>query len=717
MGTLNRREFLTALGAGAAALPVLGAAGQDAAAGTTATGAGGPQLWIDPKMAALPARPWRKIHEDFHNTEHIGKICEAFNADEWGDRLEAGNVNAIVVFAKDMHGYFYYPSKFGPVHPGLSIDLLGAQVAACRQRKIAVYAYYCTTWDHHLAGTHHEWLMLKRDGSNYLPKKGQTPGWTALCLGQQSFVDLMVEHTREFVSRYELDGAWYDMAEPIAPECHCAECVRALKAAGKDPKDAEAQRARQNQLFLDFHRTMRATVRAARPGCQVDFNDIGLSRLGDRAQLIDNNDIEALPTGSGWGYFYFPAQVRYARTHGVTCYGMTGRFKSAWADFGGLKQPAQLDVELASIVANAARCDIGDQLPPSGRLDPAVYHVIGKSYGRIKRLEPWLEGAVPVTEAALLVPGTALERMKQDYVYGMVKLLLESRVQFDVVEPDQPWERYGMVIVPDEMRVEPALEGRLHAFIKGGGAAIAIHQGGLLAGEERSWLERYGLRYAGASPFKPAYLVPEVNFTGDIPKYEYALYEGASQWRAEGAAKVLARLGEPKFQRSAEHYTSHAQTPFDHLTDYAAVARSGAVGLVGFPLGRSYFQQGYWVYRAAFQKLLEEVLPARLVESSAPLSTEITVTHQAAEKAGGRERYMVHIINFSALRATPQHPAFHEDPIPLTDVRVRLRLPVKVGQARAVDAGREIAVRPAEGGGVEFVVPRVPIHEIVCLEV
>ena len=68
------------------------------------------------------------------------------------------------------------------------------------------------------------------------------------------------------------------------------------------------------------------------------------------------------------------------------------------------------------------------------------------------------------------------------------------------------------------------------------------------------------------SPFKPAYLVPQTNMTGDIPSYEYALYEGASQWRAQSPAVTLALLGEPLFQRSPEHYTSHAQTPFDHLT-------------------------------------------------------------------------------------------------------------------------------------------------------
>ena len=131
MNSPNRREFLAVAGSA-----TLAAAASPAAArpGTA------PKVWIDPHLAALPARPWRKVHLDFHNSQHVARIGEQFNADQFRDRLLKGNVSAIVVFAKDMHGYFYYPSKYGPVHPGLKIDLLGAQVAALRKRGIAVYA-------------------------------------------------------------------------------------------------------------------------------------------------------------------------------------------------------------------------------------------------------------------------------------------------------------------------------------------------------------------------------------------------------------------------------------------------------------------------------------------------------------------------------------------------------------------------------------------------
>jgi len=343
--------------------------------------------------------------------------------------------------------------------------------------------------------------------------------------------------------------------------------------------------------------------------------------------------------------------------------------------------------------------------------------VIGKSYGKIKALEPVLEGAAPVTEAAMLIPAVPFDRLRDDYLYGVTKLMLEARLQFDVVEPSQEWCRSGLVVLPDAFRPDAATVERLHAYVAKGGAVLVIDDAGLVAGGGAGWLERYGLTYAGASPFKPAYLVPKAPFTGDIPTYEYALYDGAAQWRAAAPAASLAALGEPLFQRSGQRFTSHAQTPFDHVTDYAALARSGRVGLLAFPAGASYYRTGYWVYRAAFEKLLSELLPARLVETDAPLSTELTVTRQLADAAAKRpERYLVHVINWSANRKAPPHPEVFESPTPLRDVTVRLNLPLKVKAARAVTSGEKLRARAVKGG-VEVVVPRVAIHEVVSLEV
>src|SRR5919202_1216265 len=134
-----------------------------------------------------------------------------------------------------MHSYFYYPSTYGPVHPGLKRDLLGEQVVACRKRNIKVYAYYCVTWANYLAEHHPEWLMWKRDRTTYLLRFDETPGWTALCLSNEDFVQLVPDHSREIITSYDIDGIWYDMPYPREGECFCSNCLATLRARGRDP--------------------------------------------------------------------------------------------------------------------------------------------------------------------------------------------------------------------------------------------------------------------------------------------------------------------------------------------------------------------------------------------------------------------------------------------------------------------------------------------------
>jgi hypothetical protein len=76
---------------------------------------------------------------------------------------------------------------------------------------------------------------------------------------------------------------------------------------------------------------------------------------------------------------------------------------------------------------------------------------------------------------------------------------------------------------------------------------------------------------------------------------------------------------------------------------------------------------------------------------------------------------MVHLINWSPVRKTPQHPEVHEDPVALTDVRVRLHVPAQPVKVTTVVSGQELPYHLTPGG-IEVTVPRVLVHEIICYE-
>ena len=92
------------------------------------------KFWIDPTIAAWRPGPWRKVHIEFHNSRHVPKLGERFNAEEFGDRLLEAHITGATVFAKDMYGYCYYPSSLGPIHPK-STSAQANSSSSCRRTR------------------------------------------------------------------------------------------------------------------------------------------------------------------------------------------------------------------------------------------------------------------------------------------------------------------------------------------------------------------------------------------------------------------------------------------------------------------------------------------------------------------------------------------------------------------------------------------------------
>lgn len=621
------------------------------------------QSWIlAPEPESRRKMPWRKIHLDFHNSNHIDSVGEEFDSGQFIRTLQDARVDSIVVFAKDMHGYCYYPSEVGPVHPGLKRDLLGEQVAACGAAGIEVYAYYCTLWDHYLAHRHPNWLSIQRNGDSYLPKKGDPPEWTALCASNSDLIDLQERHVWEILSTYDVDGIWFDMPIPRDGECFCPSCSAAIP----DPNDTPSQRRHQQQLHRTFLRRMYETAQAVRPGCQVDFNNQPAFGLGERIEWMDSIDIEALPTAQ-WGYDFFPTVARYVRTFPRTMYGMTGRFLKSWGDFGGLKSGHQLTSECFGIVSLGAKCDIGDQMPPSGRLDPAVYRAISHAYDEIERLEPHLEGARAVSEAVVVVNGLPLDSLATPSTAGLVKALAELSIQFDVMESSQDWHKYPLAIFADDQDLYHPKSLRMGTNLPG----------------------------SQASKFNPSYAV--------VPgEYEFAIYGESCSWMSQGQA--LATLGEPPFNRAGDHYTSHAQAPITRFTDRAVAEVRGQQGFIGFDLGRLYAETGYGFYRDVLGRVVHELLPEPLVQTSHPGIIQATVMWNLASGD-----WLVHVFDTSISRPSPGHPAFYELAPPRADVEVTLNIG-GIELVRAVRANQDLT-----SDGYRVSIPRLDRYELLVI--
>ena len=102
----------------------------------------------------------RAIHIDFHTMPGIDNFNEHWDAAAFAQRLEDAHVKYINMFAKCNIGFCYYPSKIGPVYPGMKGDMFGDLLRECHKRDIGVTAYFNIAIDQEACRTHPQWSKV-----------------------------------------------------------------------------------------------------------------------------------------------------------------------------------------------------------------------------------------------------------------------------------------------------------------------------------------------------------------------------------------------------------------------------------------------------------------------------------------------------------------------------------------------------------------------------
>ena len=161
------------------------------------------------------------VHLDFHTSPLIESIGRDFDREEYIRVIKDAKIDLMTVFAKCHHGYCYYPTKVGTMHPHLSYDLLKEQIDACHSVGVTAPIYITMGWSKKDADEHPEWHHIdfwSKEPVYFGSKPGTNPDepindctWTTLCpVG--SYKDYLIEITREICEMYDVsDGIFYDL--------------------------------------------------------------------------------------------------------------------------------------------------------------------------------------------------------------------------------------------------------------------------------------------------------------------------------------------------------------------------------------------------------------------------------------------------------------------------------------------------------------------------
>lgn len=657
--------------------------------------------------------PFRQVHLDFHTSPLIPDVGIDFDPEDFAKTLKEAYVNSITVFAKCHHGMSYYPTKVGVMHPALKRDLLGEMVEACHSENIRVCAYISVVWDEYSASNHGDWLQVNKDGT----LAGRPPfgnrGWRFLCMNSP-YIDYVSAQTEEVLKSYDVDGIFFDIVMQTYPGCVCNYCMKSMKALGLNPEDDRDLFKHSLIVGRNFMARMDKLVKGLKPNISVFYNSRlrleSNTELGMRpeADYFTHFEIESLPSG-GWGYNHFPLFVRYYQTLGKDLLGMTGRFHKSWADFGGFKNRPALEFECFTMLSLGAKCSIGDQLHPRGKLDKTVYNLIGSVYKKVAEREEWCKNAKPLSDIGVLISTSFGNDWRTDSDEGAMRMLSESHYQFSFIDSKEDLSKYKLIIAPDRVSIDSELAKKLKDYLNNGGKLILSYKSGVNG--DKFILDEVGVEYLGDSDYSPDYFKVSSPIDRDIEPAEYVMYERGTKVQPKDGTQVLAELYQPYFNRTWEHFSSHAQTPPDRKNPYPAVTKRGNVIYISYPIFRAYILNGNLVYKKLVKNCMDLLLDKPLVLSNLPSTARITVNLQ---ELSDKRRTVIHILHYIPERRCKSIDII-EDVIPIYDVKIRVRTDNPPSKCYLAPELKELDF-VYNNGYTEFTVEKVNGYQIVVLE-
>lgn len=638
---------------------------------------------------------FRQVHLDFHTSEKIPGIGEKFDKRQFQNALIAGHVNSITIFAKCHHGWMYYPSKVGSIHPGLKFDLLKAQIEAAHEIGVKTPIYLSAGLDEQILHIHPEW---RNQNKEHMFSNFAIPGYHLTCFNTP-YLDLLLAQIKEVCENYDADGIFLDIVG--VRQCCCDSCLKEMIKRGMNPNSDEDLTALGEEVYANYYKKVRETIDSVKPGLPV-FHNGGHIVQGrrDLAHANTHLELESLPTG-GWGYDHFPMSARYVQNFGMEYLGMTGKFHTSWGEFGGFKHPNALRYEVALSAAHGAKCSIGDQLSPDGHMDMSTYDLIGKAYAELEEKEPWLDNVSPVCDIAVLSNEAMNGERLPDAEVGAGRILIEGKYQFSIVDKEVPLDGFKLLILADNIVLDDEFEKRLKDFVNKGGKILAS---GKSAVSDGKFCFNFGAEYIGKSEYKPSYIRPLIDNKNES---DFIMYTACQKIKATDG-KVLAEAVVPYFNRTAGHFCSHQHTPSSGRVDGAGIV-SGKDGIyIAWNIFSDYAQKGEFIAKKTVMQCIDLLLgDEKVLVTNLGSMGVATLLEQ-------KDRYIAHLL-YAVPTKRGKNIEIIEDIYPVNDVELAVKVKENVKRVYLAPQNTDVDFT-VDNGYVKVKGIKVDCHQMVVFD-
>jgi len=654
---------------------------------------------------------FRQIHLDFHTSPDITDVGAEFDAEEFASTLMEARVDSITCFARCHHGMMYYDSKLFPerVHPNLkNKNLLMQQIEVCHKYGIRVPIYTTVQWDYYTAENHPEWHVVSAE-CNTVDQKIYEPGFYKFLCVNTPYRDFLKAHVKEIMEMLPTDGIFFDIVQPR--DCSCLYCKKDMIARGLDPSDVNVRMQYSQQMINEFMLDMTNFVRQYNKECSIFYNrgHIGTPHR-PVVDAFSHFELESLPSGH-WGYMHFPITVRYARNLGIDYLAQTGKFHTMWGDFHSFKNKAALQFECFNMLAMGAKCMIGDQLEPSGKISKPVYELIGSVYREVEKKEEWCRDVHAVTDIGVFTPEEFFGAQAGDLpdaLVGVTRMLQESARQFDIIDSKSDFLAYKVLILPDNIPVDEEFAQKLEKYVSNGGALIASFESGMNKEKTKFNLNALGVKLKGVAEYSPDFIIPQGEIGKGLPETEHVMYLKGTEVEPGDGTEILANVAVPYFNRTWKHFCSHLHTPSSGRIGYPGILKKNSCIYFIHPIFTQYNKNAPRWCKQLFINALNMLLPQPLMVHDGP-STVLTAINEQTNK----NRWVVHMLHYIPERRCKEIDII-EDVIPLYNLKVSIKVTKEVREVECVPEHKPLEFK-VKDGRVEFILPELNGHQMISL--
>ena len=649
--------------------------------------------------------PKYALFYDNHTMPQCPDVGHGFDVEHFTGRVKNCGVDYLTFHARCNLGMSYYDTDIGIRHPSLKYDLFGQLAESCQQKGIALTAYLNAGISSAEGLAHPEWCRIDPDGRIYAENKVD-PYVRTMCFNS-GYHEHLVSMVVEIAEKYNVAGFFLDCFS--SQFCVCKNCIKEMKRLGYDWQDHKSLKKFGQFSAERLAKDIAEVARKINPEYLFYFNGLGYEeQLGIGSYL----ECECLPTAPCWGYYFLPLAARHMRTIGQQpLLNMTARFYD-WADFGGIRSAEALKYELLTGLALGLRPNIGSHFHPRGDFEEPVFELAEKVYGYLQEREEWYDNAEGIAEIAIVfTKDNNAYFSTRKYLRSATRMLGELQLQFDVITEAANWDKYKLLVLPDEVILNDSLVERLKKHIAQGGAVISSGHSGLDVSKNEFGLKKeWGLHFNGDCQYEPAYCKVDKAFAPEIVDMPLSMYSPAIDMEALPGTEVVATVFKPYYNKIWDGEYAFFYTPPDKDTGMPALTFNGKVAHFSHKIFGGYYDRGAIELRSIFDYAVKRLLPNPVIKTeNLPKFARAIMTRQVSKK-----RTMVHILAYvPELRGETE---IIEDAVTLLNVKIYVHTGNKpVRKVYLAPENKELMIEK-EGEYISVNIPEFTGYALVVFE-